>query len=157
LALHRNGGETQLEEARACLEAALLGNDWRDFSDYLDTTGAFADMETTSRLIHFLLRMIRLFHRLEALEGRDRATTTVAPATGNPAQEYAWTADALRSQGFDPGLAPYLGPLEIAPDLIALSGWLEEILAAVQSYAKPKVAALGLYLDFESKHARKEA
>jgi len=169
LALHRNGGDTLLEEARACLESALSG-DWRVFSDYLDASGGFADMESASRLIHFLLRMIRLFHRLEALEGRERTdhaedgvpandalTSSNDVSKNDAAPDFAWTTEALRRQGFDPGLAPYLGPLENGPDLLALSGWLEEILAAVQAYAKPKVAALGLYLEFEGKYARKEA
>ena len=155
LTLHRHGGEALLEEARCFLDAAF-NEDWRAFADYLEGSDAFADMETTARLINFLLRMLRLFHRLEILEGP--AQGMPAPAgLGIPAANFTWTAEALRRQQFDPELATYLGPLENVSDLEALAGWLEQILSAVQSYAKPKVAALGLFLDFETNQARKAA
>ncbi len=127
LNLQRNGGDTLLEEARLFLEAAL-GGDWRNFADYLESSDAFADLEASASLLHFLLRMLRLYHRLKTEE----------------------------NQGIDPELARYFIPLATGPSLDALAQLVEEILAAVQSYAKPKVAALGLFLDFEAKYARKE-
>ncbi|MDB5106855.1 MAG: ATPase [Fibrobacteres bacterium] len=149
LALHRNGGETLLEEAGRFLDAALRG-DWAGFSDYLDDSDAFADLQSASRLLHFLLRTIRLFHRLEAMEG-PAAYADSASSVG-----YAWTRKALERQGLDPSLAAVIGPMECAPDLMAFTAWIEDTLSAVQSYAKPKVAALGLYLEFATKHPRKE-
>jgi hypothetical protein len=130
LALHRSGGDALLEEAHRFLVAAHAG-DWRNFADYLEGSDAFADLEGAAGLLHFLLRMLRLYHSIKT-----RGLGSVA--------------------SFDPDLTRYLAPLETGPNLEALSQLLEEILAAVQSYAKPKVAALGLYLDFELKHARKE-
>jgi DNA polymerase-3 subunit delta' len=145
LSLHRNGGDTLLEEAGRFLDASLRG-DWLAFSAYLDESDAFADLQAAARLLHFLLRTVRLFHRLEALEGPiDRA-----PAA------WAWTRGALKRQGLDPSLADVIGPLERSADLRTYSAWIEELLGAVQSYAKPKVAALGLYLEFAAKHSRKE-
>lgn len=154
LTLHRNGGETLLEEARNFLEAVLCG-DWRGFSDYLDESDAFADLESSARLMHFLLRMFRLFHRLEILEAR-RLSPQFKAANRGIASDYSWTSGALRNQGYTIELAPFLGPLEKAPDLAAFTAYLEEVLAAVQSYAKPKVAALGLYLEFEQKHMQRD-
>jgi hypothetical protein len=145
-----------LEDAGKFWETSL-GGDWRAFADYLEASDYFQDMEGASRMIHFLLRMVRLFHRLETLEGRVQ-TTPKALAKGTKGPSYIWTEQALRKQGFDPDLAAYLGPLESAPKLLFITEWLGEILSAVQSYAKPKVAALGLYLDFELKNnARKES
>jgi DNA polymerase III delta prime subunit len=145
LALHRNGGETLLEEAGRFLDASLRG-DWSAFSDYLEGSDAFADLQASARLLHFLLRTVRLFHRLEALEG---------PIVRD-AGSHGWTQGALKRQGLDPSLAGIIGPLEGAADLRAFTAWIEELLGAVQSYAKPKVAALGLYLDAASKLTRKE-
>jgi DNA polymerase III delta prime subunit len=163
LTLHRNGGESLLEEARNFLEAALSG-DWRDFSDYLEGSDAFAELESSAKLLHFLLRMIRLFHRLEILEARIQDMQP-KPVKRGAAPDYSWTAKALSQQGFTPELAPFLGPLEKATNLEAtnretsnleaLTAYLEEVLAAVQSYAKPKVAALGLFLEFEQKQISK--
>ncbi len=151
LGLHRTGGEALIEETGRFL-AASLRRDWMGFSDYLEESDAFADLQAASRLLHFLLRALRLFHRLSALEG-PLPSPTVSP------NGFAWTREALKRQGLDPALAEAIGPLESARDPRALreySEWIEELLRAVQSYAKPKVAALGLYLEFSSKTSRKE-
>ena len=152
LALHRNGGDALLEESGRFLAAALTG-DWIAFSGYLEESDAFGDMQSASRFLHFLLRVVRMFHRLETLEG---------PLGGSGADRaggagaFAWTQAALRRQGLDPTLSVIIGPLERAPDLTALVAFLEETLSAIQSYAKAKVAALGLYLEYAAKHGRKE-
>jgi hypothetical protein len=145
LSLHRNGGDTLLEESGRFLAAALpksLGKDWLAFSDYLEESDAFGDLPSASRLLHFLLRVTRMFHRLEALEG------DIVAGNG-----FAWTRAALASQDLPPALADIIGPLERAPGLSAFAAWLEETLSAVQAYAKPKVAALGLYLEYAAKAA----
>ncbi|MDB5048938.1 MAG: DNA-directed polymerase [Fibrobacteres bacterium] len=149
LHLHRNAGETLLEESGRYL-AAALGGDWLAYSDYLEESDAFGDMQSASRLLHFLLRVVRMFHRLEALEGP--VSRGAASASG-----FSWTREALKRQGLDPALSEIIGPLEGSRDLTAFTALIEETLSAVQSYAKPKVAALGLYLDFASKHPRKES
>ncbi|GEM_PF-1911829 len=167
LSLHRNGGDTLLQEAGRFLTASLR-RDWSAFSEYLEESDAFADMQASARFLHFMLRAVRLFHRLEAQEGpivRPASAPASTSATSSsslsstgplPAGAYAWTRDALKRQGLDPTLADILGPLEGAPDLRAFTAWIEELLGAIQSYAKPKVAALGLYLEFDTKHPRKE-
>jgi DNA polymerase-3 subunit delta' len=142
LRLHRNGGDTLLEEAGRFLAAALDGN-WRAFSDYLEESDGFADLQSSARLLHFLLRAVRVHHRLDVLEG---------PFVGEASDALG---GAMRRQGMEPSLAGMLAPLGRA-DAAAFAGWIEELLAAVQSYAKPKVAALGLYLEFTAKHLRKE-
>lgn len=152
LSLHRDGGEALLEEAGRFLAAAVegrrdTGSAWLAFSDYIEGSDAFTDMDSTARLAHFLLRTLRLFHRLSALEG------PIVPARDG---SHAWTREALARQGLDPSLADCLGPLERAGSLDSLAGLIGEILSAVQSYAKPRVAALGLYLEYASKHLRKE-
>jgi DNA polymerase III subunit delta' len=152
LGLHRTGGEALIEETGRFLAASLRA-DWMGFSDYLEESDAFADMQAASRLLHFLLRALRLFHRLSALEGPVPLASAFASASANG---FAWTRAALKRQGLDPTLAEAIGPLECARDLRAYAEWAEELLRAVQSYAKPKVAALGLYLEFTSKPPRKE-
>ena len=156
LALHRNGGDTLLEEAGRFL-AAALGGDWLAFSDYLEESESFADLQSASRLLHFLLRAVRMFHRLEALEGPGADASATQGLPHKTTSAYSWTRGALERQGLDPTLAAIVGPLERAADLTAFTGLIEETLSAVQSYAKPKVAALGLYLDFAAKHPRKDA
>ncbi len=163
LSLHRNGGDTLLEESARFLASALAG-DWSAFSDYLEESDGFGDLQSASRLLHFLLRAVRVFHRLEALEGPvgrgmgpDGGTNPDAIAIANAgATAFPWTRTALQRQGLDATLADVLGPLENTQDMAALVAWIEEMLSAVQSYAKPKVAALGLYLEYASKHPRKE-
>ncbi|MEO6096676.1 MAG: hypothetical protein ABIW76_13650 [Fibrobacteria bacterium] len=168
LSLHRNGGDTLLEEAGRFLDASLQG-DWAAFSTYLEESDAFADLQGAARLLHFLLRTVRLFHRLEALEGPiERAHAASGALSKREASyEYAWTREALKRQGLDPSLADVIGALEGSTglrgglvaglgSLSAYTAWIEELLGAVQSYAKPKVAALGLYLEFAAKQSRKE-
>ena len=144
LDLHRNGGDTLVADAGDFFAAALAGfksgNGWLAFADYAETAKPFEDMQGAAPLLLFLLRAIRLFHSLRALEP--------APASGAPG---AWTRSALVRQGLDPGLAETLAPLEAFPDLRALSQWIEELLTAVRDYAKPKNAALGLYLEYLQK------
>jgi DNA polymerase-3 subunit delta' len=154
LRLHRNGGDTLLEEAGRFLSAALDG-DWLAFSDYLEESDGFADLQSSARLLHFLLRAIRVHHRLEALEG---PFTGTAAAQGSGRATDAATAlrSAMIRQGMETSLAELLAPLN-GTDAAAFTAWIEELLSAVQSYAKPKVAALGLYLEFAAKHPRKEA
>jgi DNA polymerase III delta prime subunit len=156
LSLHRNGGEALLEESGRFLQA-ISGRDWLAFSEYLEESDAFGDMQSASRLLHFLLRAVRMFHRLQALEGPITAGTATGNSTGNTAGGFAWTRAALARQGLDADLAGPIGPLERIPNLAAFAALLEETLSAIRAYAKPKVAALGLYLEYAGKHARKEA
>lgn len=150
LSLHRNGGDTLLGEAGRFLDAAL-GGDWLGFSDYLEESDSFGDMQSAARLLQFILRTVRLFHRLEAMEGPIAYENSAASAG------HAWTRAALQRQGLDPTLADVIGAMERSPDLKELVEFVEEILAAVQSYAKPKVAALGLYLEFATRNPRRES
>ncbi|HKP96253.1 MAG TPA: hypothetical protein VJ385_10885, partial [Fibrobacteria bacterium] len=149
LRLCRDEGDALLEEAGRFLSAAL-GKDWLAFSDYLEESDAFGDLQSASRLLHFLLRAVRMFHRLEILEG------PFAAAAGTAGRHDA-LGKALERQSLDPSLGGILAPLTQASDPAAFAGLIEETLAAVQAYAKPKVAALGLYLEFAAKHPRKEA
>jgi DNA polymerase-3 subunit delta' len=135
LRLHRNAGEALLEEAGRFL-AAALGGRWDAFAAYLSGSSHWGDMENASRLLQFLLRVVRVFHRLETLEG--------PPAGG------AWLSNALRSQGWDPSLAESLSSLQSIRDLTPLVAFLESALSAIQGYAKPDVALLGRYLEFEA-------
>jgi DNA polymerase III delta prime subunit len=163
LSLHRNGGDTLLEESGRFLAAALpsaFGKDWLAFSEYLEESDAFGDLQSASHLLHFLLRVTRMFHRLEALEGPGNASAPTPPpaarGTALPGTAFAWTQAALAREGLDPTLADIIGPLERAADLSAFAAWLEETLSAVQAYTKPKVAALGLYLEYASKESAKQ-
>ena len=152
LALHRNGGDTLIGEAGDFLRATAAGLDarggaggkaadgWLAFADYAETAKPFEDMHGAAPLLLFLLRAVRLFHRLRAMEGP-------SSATGSAARE-SWTRTALERQGLDPSLADALAPLAAIPDLKAFTAFLEGLLAAVRDYAKPKNAALGLYLEY---------
>jgi DNA polymerase-3 subunit delta' len=153
LRLHRNGGDTLLEEAGRFLSASLDGS-WLAFSDYLEESDGFADLQSSARLLHFLLRAIRVHHRLEALEGPFTGAAAGPGSGGAPDAETALRGAMIR-QGMETSLAAILAPLN-GIDAAAFTAWIEELLSAVQSYAKPKVAALGLYLDYAAKHPRKE-
>lgn len=138
LHLYRNGGEALLEEASIYLAAALQV-DWRAFSDYLDGSAAFEDMESASRLLHFVLRMIGCLHRLRVEEG--------------PARSPGWIAKALARQGWDGSLSAPLEILDGAADLAGFAALNENILSGVQGYSKPKMAALGSWLERDMKMA----
>jgi DNA polymerase-3 subunit delta' len=143
LALHRHGGDALLEEGGRFL-AAALGTEWRSFAGYLAESQYGGDMDSAARLLNFVLRMIRLFHRLEALEGPLPAADA----------EAVWTAEALRRQGWDPALASALAPLQGFRDHSALVAFIETSLSAIRDYAKPEMCLLGNYLEFETKVLR---
>lgn len=153
LRLHRSGGDTLLEEAGRFLSASL-GGDWFAFSEYLEESESFGDLQSAARLLHFLLRVVRMHHRLATLEGPFPGSGA-GPSAGDRGQ--ARLREALTRQGLDPALAEIIGPLDRASDTGAFVALIEEILSAVQSYAKPRVAALGLYLDYASRQSRAEA
>jgi hypothetical protein len=149
LSLHRDGGGALISEAGRFFSAALdPGADAAHglaFADYLESSPAFEDLASASRLLSFLLRALRLALGLRAGQGfpdRARAET-----------DGAWTRSALSAQGFEPSLSEILAPLEAASDLRALAAWIEELLAAVRDYAKPRHAAFGLYLEYLQKGA----
>jgi hypothetical protein len=144
LALHRNGGEALLEEGGRFLAASLSG-DWGSFASYLAGSGYWGEMDASARLLQFALRMIRVFHRLAALEDP------------RPGDGEAWVGAALGRQGWDPSLAPLLAPLAACDDHPALVAFMEATLAAIQGYAKPDMAVLGRYLEFETAAARPRA
>jgi hypothetical protein len=154
LDLHRNGGDTLLAEAGRFLSAALDPASAREnglpFADYLEASPAFEDLASAARLLAFLLRALRLALRL-----RTEAAALPGPGAGAAPGKGAgaWTRSALAAQGFDASLAEVFAPLESVPDLRALAGWIEETLAAVRDYAKPKNAAFGLYLEYLQKEA----
>lgn len=150
LALHRNGGEALIAEAGRFLAVALdpsaASGNGLAFADYLESSPAFEDLPSAARQLAFLLRVIRLALRLRIEAG--------SPSDGpRAAAPGAWTRAALSAQGFDASLADVLATLEAAADLRALAAWLEELLAAVRDYAKPKNAAYGLYLEYLQKLA----
>lgn len=150
LSLHRNGGDTLIAEAARFFELALdpaaASGNGLAFADYLEGSPAFEDLASAARQLAFLLRVVRLALRLRIAAGPSRE----GPRSGAPG---AWTREALSAQGFDASLAEVLTPLEAAADLRALAAWLEELLAAVRDYAKPKNAAFGLYLEYLQKQA----
>jgi hypothetical protein len=150
LALHRNGGDTLLAEAgrflAVALDPAAASENGLAFADYLESSPAFEDLASAARQLAFLLRVLRLALRLRIADG----SPPERQRTGTPG---AWTRSALSAQGFDPSLAEVLAPLEAASDLRPLAAWLEELLAAVRDYAKPKNAAFGLYMEYLQKQA----
>lgn len=139
LHLHRNGGEATLEESGRFFTAALQ-EDWRVFSEYLDESGAFDKLENAAPLLTFSLRAVRALHRLRVGAGADRAGD--------------WLPAALSRAGWDASLAGPLGALaalDKAADLGAFAQYLESLLAAVQDYAKPRMAAMGAWLEQEGR------
>jgi DNA polymerase-3 subunit delta' len=147
LELLRDNGEERLEEALKFLSAAA-SPDWRVFADYVAQGPASEGLEETVRLLHFLLRLLRVHQSLRAKHGG-------APEAPRGAEDgYRWTARALVAEGWDASLAPYLGPFEEVPDLAAFAGWIEAAHHAVKGYSKPSVALLGLYLEYEAKARR---
>jgi DNA polymerase III delta prime subunit len=147
LELLRDDGEELLEESLKFLSAAAA-SDWRVFADYVSQGPASEGLEETVRLLHFLLRLLRVHQSLRARHGG-------SPEGLRGAEDgYRWTARALELEGWDASLAPYLGPFEEMADLAAFAGWIEAAHHAVKGYSKPSVALLGLYLEYEAKSRR---
>lgn len=137
LRLYRSGGEALLEETAAFLEAALQP-DWRRFSEYLDGSPAFDAMDAAAPLLDFALKVIRALHRLRVAEG-------AGPVPAGP-----WIPGALARRGWDPALAGMLAAADRSGDLSGLAAMVETLLSAVQDYAKPRMAALGAWLEREA-------
>ena len=138
LELVQDGGEELLEEGLRFLSAASGAPmpDWRLFADYAGQGPAAAGMEETLKLLHFLLRMVRVHESLRAKYGSGKTR---------------WTAQALEKEGWDSSLAVYLGPLEDVADVTAFVEFLESAHKAVKGYSKPSVALVGLFLEYETK------
>jgi DNA polymerase-3 subunit delta' len=149
LGLLENGGEELLEEALAFLAAAR--SDWRSFADYAAAIeGGAEGMEHASRLLAFLLRMLRAARALRAKHG---ATHADGQADG-----YRWTARALEAEGWDASLTPHLGAFEDIADPDAFATFLAEAHRAIREYSKPSIALTGLFLEYEAAvHARHPA
>src|SRR5690606_24441994 len=122
---------------------------WRIFADYAaGLEGGAEGLEQASRLLAFLLRMLRAAVALRARHGGGGAE-----ASGG----YRWTAKALEAEGWDASLAPYLGTFE-GLDLRAFSIFLSEAHRAVREYSKPSIALTGLFLEYEAaREAHEEA
>ncbi len=153
LELVQDGGEELLEEGLRFLSAASGSPmpDWRIFADYAGQGPAAAGMEETLKLLHFLLRMVRVHESLRAKQGE--ADSVMRGAADN----YRWTARALEREGWESSLAVYLGPLEDVGDMAAFVACLEAAHHAVKGYSKPQVALVGLFLEYEAKVRRKAA
>ena len=137
--LLENDGEELLEEALRFLSAT---SDWRVFADYAAETAPGAEgMEHTTRLLLFLLRMVRAYQLLKA--------TTPANGGTRPG-----TAEALERAGWDDSLAAYLGALDAVADIQAFAAFLEGAHRAVREYSKPSIALVGLFLEYEGKANR---
>ncbi len=137
--LLENDGEELLEEALRFLSAT---SDWRVFADYAAETSPGAEgMERTTRLLLFLLRMVRAYQLL-------KATT---PANAGTRID---TAEALEQAGWDDSLAAYLGAIDAVADLQAFAAFLESAHRAVREYSKPSIALVGLFLEYEGKANR---
>jgi DNA polymerase-3 subunit delta' len=142
LELVQEGGEELLEEGLRFL-SAVSGSpqpDWRVFADYTGQGPAAAGLEETLRLLHFLLRMVRVHESLKARHPALESARGLAPALG--------------AEGWDSGLATYLQPLEELGDLPAFVAFLEAAHKAVKGYSKPQVALMGLFLEYDVKARR---
>jgi DNA polymerase-3 subunit delta' len=154
LELIQDGGEELLEEGLRFLSAASGASmpDWRVFADYAGQGPAAAGLEETLKLLHFLLRMVRVHETLKSKYGAkyESAQGADSPMRGS-ADNYRWTARALEQEGWDGSLAAYLGPFEDVADVPAFVAFLEAAHKAVKGYSKPQVALVGLFLEYESK------
>lgn len=150
LELLREDGEALLEESLKFLSAAA-SPDWRVFADYVSQGPASEGLEETVRLLHFLLRLLRV-HQAQRARHAARHEGPRGAEDG-----YRWTARALELDGWDASLAPYLGPFEEMRDLAAFAGWIEGAHHAVKGYSKPSVALLGSFLEYEAKTRRASA
>ena len=79
LGLHRYRRRSPDRRDRGASWPRPSARDWMGFSEYLEESDAFADLQAASRLLHFLLRTLRLFHRLSALEGPVRNEPDLPP------------------------------------------------------------------------------
>jgi hypothetical protein len=143
--LLEHGSETLLEEAASFFSAATTP-DWRPFADY---AASVDDLEEATRLIHFLLRCVRVHQSLKARHSVESAGSMKGRADG-----YRWTAQALRAEGWETSLSAYLGPLEDVSDLAAFATYLQTAFQAVKDYARPQIALLGLFLEYQTKSNR---
>jgi hypothetical protein len=142
LELVQEGGEELLEESLRFLSAAA-STDWRVFADYAGQGPAAAGLEETLKVLHFLLRMVRVHESLKAHHGGEGVPRGAADG-------YRWTAQALEKEGWDASLAAYLGPFEDVADVPAFAACLEAAHRAVKGYSKPQVALIGLFLEYEA-------
>ena len=138
LELLENGGEELLEESAKFL-AAATASDWRIFADY---AAAVEGLENAADLLHFLLRCVRVHQSMKARH---------AGSMRGSKDGYRWTSQALETEGWDSSLSVHLGPLEDVADLPAFTTWLQTALQAVRGYSQPKIALLGLFLEYEAK------
>lgn len=155
VALLAQGGERLLEDAQRFLVAAAA--DWRVFVDHVsDWPSGGEGMGHATRLLHFLLRMLRAHQVLRA-----QAPAAASGDDGTPgdrmrgvADGYRWTAAALARAGWDEALVAPLGAFEDVADVHAFAAFLEEAHRAVRDYSKPSMALTGLFLEYEAKAAR---
>ncbi len=139
--LLEQGGESLLEDAAGFLSAATSA-DWRSFADYAASVDG---LEEAARLLHFVLRCVRVHQVLKArhpgsMRGREDG--------------YRWTSQALRAEEWDASLSAYLGPLEDVADLSAFAAYLQAAFQAVKDYARPQIALLGLFLEYRAKEKK---
>ena len=144
LDLLERGGEELLEESAKFL-AATTAPDWRMFADYTNQGYVAEGLEETARLLLFLLRCLRVHQNLKAqhpahMSGREN--------------NYQWTSQALKAEGWDSSLVSYLGPFEDIVDLPAFATYLQSAFQAVKNYSRPQIALLGLFLEYETKTHR---
>jgi len=135
-----HGGEALLEDAAGFLSAATA-SDWRLFADH---AASVEGVEETKYLIHFLLRCVRVHQSLKA---RHPASL----GSGGREDGYRWTLQALQAEGWEPSLSAYLGPLEDVADLAAFATYLQTAFQAIKNYARPQIALLGLFLEYQAK------
>lgn len=136
LDLLENGGEGLLEETANFL-AAATAPDWRIFADYAATVEG---LEDAADLLQFLLRCVRVHQSMKARHA--------GPMKGRE-DGYRWTAQALEAEGWEASLSVPLGPLEDVANLPAFTAYLQTALQAVRGYSQPKIALLGLFLEYE--------
>jgi DNA polymerase III delta prime subunit len=137
LDLLEHGGEELLEASAKFLSSATAP-DWRVFADY---SAEAEGLEETARLLHFLLRCARVHQMLK--------TRHPGPMLGNK-DGYRWTSHALRAEGWDASLSGHLGPLEDVKDVPGFVAYLQSAYQAVKDYSLPKIALLGLFLEYEA-------
>ncbi len=128
LELLQDGGESLLSAASAFLEAAL-SPEWMTFAEWVESTPHGQEMESCLRLLEFTLRMVRVWHRMQAAA---------------PRSPEDWVA-----QGFSQDLEPHLLIFRRLSDLNSLVRFLENTAAAVRHYAKPSMSLIGNHLEFQ--------
>ncbi len=128
LLLHREGGEA-LQEAAKHFIATTVIPDWRAFSEFIESSEYFTEMESSLKLLQFILRSIRQTHRAHILN-----THVTSPST------FALDWEGLDELMKDNRLQYYVK-------------FIESVMAAIQAYSKPTIAALGSLLEYEAKIA----